>query len=121
MRREIAALTILVLMALPLSAQQGPRVEPMKLFLLHTLPDERAKDTVLHAVEVVVGPIAAAKVKTCLMKGFPFNEGTYNRLSRKDVAECDSILEKVDKTFAKRAAEKAKQDAEYDRTHPRKK
>ncbi len=72
----------------------------------------------IRMVELSLGDIAASQIKICYNAGYPHNRGTYNGLSRREVAECDAILKQVSKLEAQVAAEKAKKDAAYDKAHP---
>ena len=124
--KRISRIASLLVMSTPALAQQT--AQPLKSYLTSvqensaaTAADfERAKQIVLKDVDLVIGPSAAATMRVCLAAGYPHNTGTYNGLSRREVAECDSILIKVDREFAKNAAEKAKKDAEYNKKHPAK-
>lgn len=80
---------------------------------------EHIKDLQVHLVELYIGPTAADSVKICYGAGYPVNEHPeQNGLSRRKVAECDSILNRVWKSEIRDAAEEAKKDAAYDKKHP---
>lgn len=80
---------------------------------------DRLEASVVQLIESVIGEIAKAKVKVCFAAGYPGNpHPEQNGLSRREVAECDGILEKLDKHDARLAAEKARKDADYDKSHP---
>lgn len=124
--KRISRIASLLVMSTPALAQQT--VQSLKSYLTSIQENsaatgadfERAKQIVLKDVDLVIGPSATATMRVCLGAGYPHNTGTYNGLSRREVAECDSILIKVDREFAKNAAAKAKKDAEYDKKHPAK-
>jgi hypothetical protein len=80
---------------------------------------ERMKELILQRIDRERA--AYPEFKICLLAGYPHNEGTYNRLSRREAAGCDATLAKMDKIDRKNAADKARKDAAYDKTHPVKK
>jgi len=80
--------------------------------------NDRLHESQLELVGTAIGPTAEAQLRVCFFAGYPANQGTYNNLSRREVAVCNAILAKLEKSENKEATAKAKLDATYDRQHP---
>ena len=104
--------------------QLSVKAETSTKTFLHSIQEsgsgqwEHVQDTTLERIRNSDGKIAELTMKICFSAGYPHNTGTYNNLSRREVAECDAILARIDREDARIAAEKAKRDLEYDKKHP---
>jgi hypothetical protein len=113
-----AFIVVIFLMAFPVMSQTMKAYLEMVQESGDSEQWEKAKILTLKRVRMAGGEIAEMKMKLCFLAGYPHNKGTYNDLSRRQVAECDGFLVRIDKGDARSAAEKARKDSEYNKAHP---
>jgi len=89
----------------------------LKLAIADQEHENRVHALNVRYAELTEGPIAASKLDACYAGGYPKNHS----LSRRQVAECDSILKNLDQNAARDKAKEKRKDAAYDKAHPVKK